>query len=105
MGRKRKYSCSAERQKAYRDRARESAAPPGLPPARKPRKLSRPAIVAAAGRAVSLVIADYENWLDSLPESFGDTAQAQNLAETINSLSSAVDLMAGITPPRGFGRD
>jgi len=104
MGRKRLHSSSADRQRAYRDRVRESLGAP-LPPTRQPRQPSRPAKLAAAERVVRLVLGEYEDWLARLPESLQESAQAQSLNECIESLSSAVDLLAGITPPRGFGKD
>lgn len=105
MGRKRIHSNSAERQRAYRDRARESIGAPILPSTRRPRQPSRPARLAAAEREIRLLIDEYEDWLARLPESLQDSAQAQNLTECIESLSSAADLLAEITPPRGFGKD
>ena len=43
--------------------------------------------------------------MDRLPESLRDSGQAQNLVDCIDSLSTAADLLAEITPPRGFGKD
>ena len=103
MGRKRLYSSPAERQRAHRARVRESINTP-VPP-RRPRKLSRPARLAAVEGEIRLLLDEYQDWLDRLPESLQDSGQAEILADTIESLSSAADLLAEITPPRGFGKD
>ncbi len=46
--------------------------------------------------------ADYQAWLDTLPENLVDSATADRLREICD-----LDLseMANIEPPRGFGRD
>lgn len=106
MGRKRIHSSAAERQKSYRDQARQTGgAAPILPPTRRPRQPSRPARLAATEREIRVLLDEYEDWLARLPESLQDSVQAQNLTECIESLSSAADLLAEITPPRGFGKD
>jgi len=61
--------------------------------------------LAAVEGEIRLLIDEYQDWLERLPESLQDSGQAQVLAETIESLSSAADLLAEITPPRGFGKD
>jgi hypothetical protein len=105
MGRKRLYSDSAERQRAHRARLRDSLNSPVLPPIRQPRKRSRPARLAAVEDEIRCLLDEYQDWLDRLPDSLQESGQAQNLADTIESLSSAADLLAELTPPRGFGKD
>ncbi len=46
--------------------------------------------------------AGYQDWLDSLPESFRDGATAQALAAVCGLDLSELE---GVEPPRGFGRD
>ena len=46
--------------------------------------------------------AEYQAWLDALPDTFQDTATAEAL-QTICDLD--LSELQAITPPRGFGRD
>jgi len=48
---------------------------------------------------------EYESWYESLPEALQDGPQAERLAEAIEQLEAAADILSGITPPRGYGRD
>jgi len=49
--------------------------------------------------------AEYEAWLDALPETLAQGDQAGMLQATIEQLEAAADLLAEVEPPRGFGRD
>ena len=69
------------------------------------RKQSRPARLQAAISELDDLLADYENWQASVPESLQDTGTATLLSEAVDSLQQAVDLLQQITVPRGFGRD
>jgi len=104
MGRERIYSSSAERQKAYRARARTPGPAPSAPQ-KKRREPSRPKQLAEIADRVQRVLASYEDWRDQLPESIEGTSQADKVADTIEKLSAVADLMADIDPPLGFGRD
>lgn len=50
-------------------------------------------------------MAEYEQWRGQIPESLEATAQAEALDAAIEALTEAAELLALITPPRGFGRD
>lgn len=105
MPRPRTYATAAERQRAYRARleARQPPAPPG--PARPSRPASRPARIAALEASVRALQAEYEGWLDALPETLAHGGQVDLLQATIEQLEAAADLLAEVQPPRGFGRD
>lgn len=106
MGRNRVYSTPAERQRAYRQRAIPSVgiAPPAVIP-KKSRPLSRPKRLAEVEKQVRLLIEEYEAWLDSMPDSLRDSQPAELLAEAIEQLTTAADIIAETTLPLGFGRD
>ena len=105
LGRKRLYANATERQRACRERAQLSAPQrtPALP--RKSRKVSRPKRLAGLEDGIRDLLAEYAEWREQLPESLADTAQAEALNATMEALTEAADLLAGINPPRGFGRD
>ena len=106
MGRKRRYADATERQRACRERARLAVAiaqPPTLP--RRSRKASRPERLVALEEGIRDLLVEDEEWREQLPESLTSTAQAEALDATIEALTEAAELLAGITPPRGFGRD
>jgi len=106
MGRKRVYSSAAERQKAYRNRARIPGATPAIPkPTRKPKKASRPARLLAHVEGIRLLLSEYEEWLDQLPESLESSTQADLLTTTIEVLTETADNLEQLQLPRGFGRD
>jgi len=48
---------------------------------------------------------EYEQWLESLPESLQDTEQANRLTETVEQLATVLDVLSDLNPPKGFGRD
>jgi hypothetical protein len=49
--------------------------------------------------------ADYEGWLEATPETLQETPLAEKLAEAIQQLQDAIDLLNEIDLPKGFGRD
>lgn len=102
MPRPRTYATAAERQRAYR--ARLATQQPPAPP-RLSRPPSRPARIAALEASVRALQAEYEAWLDALPETLAQGDQAGMLQATIEQLEAAADLLAEVEPPRGFGRD
>ena len=106
MGRKRRYADATERQRACRERARLAVAiaQPPTPP-RRSRKASRPERLVALEEGIRDLLVEYEEWREQLPESLTSTAQAEALDATIEALTEAAERLAGITPPRGFGRD
>ena len=91
---------NAERQRRYRQR-RAQGAPAIRFVERKGRALSRPARWAAAVGTLRHLQAEYEAWLERLPEPLHDTPTGKRLAEVC-----ALDLDAlDVEVPRGFGRD
>jgi hypothetical protein len=104
MGRERIYSSAAERQKAYRDRARPPLPAPAPPP-KKIRQPSRPKKLAEIDEKVQFLLESYQEWLNNLPESLENTSQADKLADTVEKLEAVADLLAEIDPPLGYGRD
>ena len=106
MGRKRCYANATERQRACRERAKlASAIPQSATPPRLIRKASRPKRLVALEVGVRDLLREYEEWREQIPESLEGTAQADALDATIEALTEAAELLAGISPPRGFGRD
>jgi hypothetical protein len=47
----------------------------------------------------------YEGWLEATPEALLETPSAEKLAEAIQQLQDAIDLLNEIDLPKGFGRD
>ena len=105
MARKRIYSTPADRQRAYRMRVATGQGAPVRPPSRPGRPPSRPARLAALQNSLQVLTDEYQNWLDSLPDSLQDSGQGDRLRETIEHLQEAADLLDEIQLPRGFGRD
>lgn len=110
MGRKRLYATAADRYKAYRERrhaglpatpAVTSAAPIAVPK----RKPTRPARLAAVLAAVEDLRDEYQDWLENLPPSLAESETAAKLGDTVDRLTRAVDEMAEVDLPKGFGRD
>ncbi len=102
MGRAKLYANAAERQKAYRMRL---AKPEVAPKAKKSKPLSKPARLAKIEVEVRVLLADYESWMENLPESLRDSSVASVLEEAIANLTEAADTLADIRLPLGFGRD
>lgn len=105
MPRIRTYATAADRQRAYRARLAAQQPPVAPAPARPRRSPSRPKRLAALETAVRDLLAEYESWLESLPESLADSRQAERVRETIEQLETAAEALAEAEPPRGFGRD
>ena len=110
MGRPRFYESAAERQKAYRERlaaALKSGMPtaPTPPPQPKRRPPTRPARLEQCISVLQDMTADYEGWLEATPETLQETPLAEKLAEAIQQLQDAIDLLNEIDLPKGFGRD
>lgn len=78
---------------------------PTAAPVRRPRELSRPVRMQRALSILEGLLADYEDWQTNLPDSLQDSATGVALAEAIDNLQQAVDLLTATTLPRGFGRD
>lgn len=110
MGRPRLYATAAERQHAYRLRAAEARPGPGpsdqpAPKAPQKRPPSRPARLAGIILSLRTLLTEYEHWQDRLPEFQDGSEQQHRLAETIDSMEQALDLLSEIQPPRGYGKD
>jgi predicted component of type VI protein secretion system len=107
MGRHKVHGSPAERQRAYLQRLRDRKPPaPTAPPTpKKQRPPSRPARLQAIISTVQDLRDEYQQWLDSTPESLQESEQAHRLTETIEQLQAIVDLLSDLSPPRGFGRD
>ena len=93
---------NAERQRRYRERIKA-----GQPPSRvsyRPPKDRRSKARRWSDAVQELVDlqAEYQAWLDSLPENLESSAVAERL-EAICDLD--VDSLQDLEPPRGFGRD
>lgn len=101
-----KYANAAERQRAHRQRVKERLA--GLQPvvlSSKPsRKLARPKRLAVVEAELQALIKEYGAWLNAMPANLEESDLAQQLQETIDQLQEALDAVASIEPPRGFGR-
>jgi hypothetical protein len=97
------YASAAERQKAYRERNALTASEPKTPG--KIRKASRPARLRSIESEIQVLLREYEEWAGRLPDSLESTAQADCLAETIERLEIAAQVLEEIQPPLGFGRD
>ena len=93
---------NAERQRRHRERLKA-----GQPPARvryrapKDRRSKAQRWSDAVQELVDLQ-AEYQAWLDSLPENLRSSAVAEQL-EAICDLD--LDSLQDVEPPRGFGRD
>jgi len=107
MGRKRVYENDAERKRAYRLRllSAQTQRAPVRTLLSKRRPPSRPKRLESALAEVQALQQEYEEWLAALPESFQESSLAERLQETVDQLAQAADLLTGIDPPKGFGRD
>ena len=93
---------NAERQRRHRERlkGRTAAVPCALPPP-EGQAIQGPALERRGAGAADLQ-AEYQAWLDSLPENLRSSAVAEQL-EAICDLD--LDSLQEVEPPRGFGRD
>ena len=90
---------NAERQQRYRARRREGEAPIRY---RQPKDhRSRPQRWRDAVETLVELQAEYQDWLDALPEGLEDSATAERLREICELDLEALD----VEPPRGYGRD
>ena len=110
MGRRRIYESSAARKRAYRLRTRSvqkdrQEQGPGPTPPKKARPSSRPRRFESAVAEIEALHQEYDDWLQSMPESLRESHLAERLAETVDQLSEALDLLSQVDLPRGFGRD
>ncbi len=101
MGRNRLHANNADRQMAYRLRIAQTA----RTPSKGRRPTSKPKLLAMVQRVTDELQSEYEGWLESLPESLRETAQAERLEETIEQLTAVADLLSEIQLPKGYGRD
>ncbi len=91
---------SAERQARYR--AARQAGTPAVRYRKPGDRRSRPQRWKDAVAELVEMQASYQDWLDSLPESFQDSATAEALAAVCGLDLSELE---SVEPPRGFGRD
>lgn len=92
----------AERQARYRAaHAADTAATVKLGYRRPADRRSRPQRWRDAVAELLVLQADYQQWLDTLPESLVDTPTAEALRVVCDLDLSSLE----IDPPRGFGRD
>ena len=92
----------AERQARYRAARAADAPAVGKVRYRKPAdRRSRPQRWRDAVAELLELQADYQQWLDALPESLADTPTADALRAVCNLDLSGLE----VDPPRGFGRD
>ena len=91
---------NAERQQRYRDRRKEQQ--PRVHYRRPPDRRSRPQRWRDAVQTLVDLQAEYQEWLDNLP----DSLQASPVAERLEAICE-YDLgdLETLEPPRGFGRD
>lgn len=101
-----KYANAAERQRAHRQRvqARLAGLQPAVPAPKPLRKLARPKRLAVVEAELQALSQEYEAWLTTMPDNLSEGELAQQLQETIDQLQDALDAVASIEPPRGFGR-
>jgi hypothetical protein len=92
----------AERQARYRQRQADNRAAPARHPPRPTRYASRPQQWHGAVATLLRLQAEYEAWLDALPEALRDGATGEALQAIVDL---DLDELASIEPPRGFGRD
>ena len=93
---------AAERQARYRQRQADDRAVTRPRPSRSARRLSQAQQWHAAVATLIALQAKYGAWLDGLPEPLRDTTTGEALQAMVDL---DLDELAGIEPPRGFGRD
>ena len=67
---------------------------------RSSRRLSRPARLRAVEEELRRLAAEYQAWLDALPENMADGWMADWLEETIGTLEDTASEIGGIDPAR-----
>ena len=93
---------NAERQRRHRERLKAGQQPPRVRYRRPKDKRSRAQRWIDAVQELVDLQAEYQAWLDSLPENLRSSALAEQL-EAICDLD--LDSLQEVEPPRGFGRD
>lgn len=90
---------NAERQRRYRERRRDGASPIRY---RRPKdRRSRPQRWRDAVETLVALQAEYQDWLDALPEGLEDSVTAERLREICELDLESLD----VELPRGYGRD
>ena len=93
---------NAERQRRHRERLK-TGQPPDRVRYRRPKdRRSRSRRWTEAVQELADLQAEYQAWLDSLPENLRSSAVAEQL-EAICDLD--LESLQEVEPPRGFGRD
>ena len=93
---------NAERQRRHRERLKAGQPPPRVRYRRPKDKRSKARRWSEAVQELVDLQAEYQAWLDSLPENLRSSAVAEQL-EAICDLD--LDVLQDMEPPRGFGRD
>ena len=93
---------NAERQRRYRERLKAGQAPSRVRYRRPKDRRSKARRWSDAVQELADLQAEYQAWLDSLPENLRSSAVAEQL-EAICDLD--LDALQEVEPPRGFGRD
>lgn len=103
MGRPRKYSSPAEKQRAFRERQRTCNHPP-VPDSARPRQKSRPERLRGIEDELRDLAAGYQHWLEAMPANQSGTDLAERLEAIAEQLEILADEVGDLDPPRGFGR-
>ena len=93
---------NAERQRRHRERLKSGQQPPRVRYRRPKDKRSKARRWSDAVQELVDLQAEYQAWLDSLPENLRSSVVAE-LLEAICELD--LDSLQEVEPPRGFGRD
>ena len=93
---------NAERQRRHRERLKAGQPPPRVRYQRPKDKRSKARRWSEAVQELVELQAEYQAWLDSLPENLRSSAVAEQL-ETICDMD--IESLQEVEPPRGFGRD
>lgn len=100
MARSRLHASDAARQQAYRQR--QQTAP--VPLVKRPRRQTRPVRVASVEAELRSLAAEYQHWLDALPDNQADSEFAAQLQTMVEQLEDLADGVGQLDVPRGFGR-
>ena len=94
---------NAERQRRHRERLKAGQPPPRVRYRRpKDKKRSKARRWTDAVQELVELQAEYQAWLDNLPENLRSSAVAEQL-EAICEMD--IESLQEVEPPRGFGRD
>ena len=96
------WALPSERQRRYRERRKGEQPPPRVSYRRPKDRRSKARRWSDAVQELADLQAEYQAWLDSLPENLRSSAVAEQL-EAICDLD--LDALQEVEPPRGFGRD